>query len=112
MKLTRLTARVRDIDLSPCSTSPATADAPVHKPFDRRAFAHLRLTGRALQRRNDRIRLRDAYTCCACKRVTDRCEGQVDHKVPLSRGGSDDDYNLQWLCHPCHDAKTKREQKQ
>ena len=36
---------------------------------------------------------------------------EVDHIVPLSRGGAEQDpANLQHLCVPCHAAKTRREQ--
>lgn len=47
------------------------------------------------------------WTCQACKRVTDTLE--VDHIVSLSKGGTDEDGNLQALCVPCHEAKTIRE---
>ena len=30
----------------------------------------------------------------------------VDHIVPKSQGGGDEDSNLQAICKPCHDAKT------
>lgn len=33
----------------------------------------------------------------------------VDHITPKADGGSDDDCNLQSLCAPCHEAKTKAE---
>lgn len=33
----------------------------------------------------------------------------VDHIKPLAWGGSDERSNKQGLCHPCHDAKSKRE---
>lgn len=35
---------------------------------------------------------------------------EVDHRVPLKQGGTDDRQNLQGLCHDCHAAKTKAEQ--
>lgn len=41
-----------------------------------------------------------------------RAEGRVtqatvpDHIIPLARGGSDDDDNIQCLCGPCHAIKT------
>jgi 5-methylcytosine-specific restriction protein A len=42
--------------------------------------------------------------------VTDRAgEGQVDHRIPLAEGGTDDASNLQWLCVDCHRQKTERE---
>lgn len=34
---------------------------------------------------------------------------EVDHRVPLRRGGQDVDGNLQILCTPCHRAKSARE---
>ena len=40
------------------------------------------------------------------------CDGiatQVDHIVPKSEGGTDDQENLQSLCHSCHSRKTARE---
>jgi HNH endonuclease. len=33
----------------------------------------------------------------------------VDHIIPKSQGGTDDDGNLQSLCAACHRAKTARE---
>ncbi len=35
--------------------------------------------------------------------------GEVDHIVPLSRGGSDAPENLQSLCRECHALKTRRD---
>ncbi len=34
---------------------------------------------------------------------------EVDHIVPLSQGGADDESNWQALCKPCHSRKTARE---
>lgn len=33
----------------------------------------------------------------------------VDHKIPKSRGGADDESNFQSLCHECHSRKTRNE---
>src|SRR5687768_4467865 len=78
------------------------------KPFADSRTAKHRLVGRALQARNLRIKERDKYTCKACGRVTE--DGEVDHRVSLARGGSEDDSNCQWLCRmPCHADKTARE---
>lgn len=64
--------------------------------------------GRPWRRKVERIKARDQYTCQECGRITE--EGDVDHKVPLSKGGTDEDSNLQYLCRkPCHERKTLRE---
>jgi len=34
---------------------------------------------------------------------------QVDHIKPLFEGGTNDRENMQGLCQPCHDAKSKAE---
>lgn len=78
------------------------------KPFVRSRTERSRLSGRALQTRNERIKVRDGYRCYVCNRVTD--EGQVDHKVPLAQGGTEDDDNCGWICiTPCHRDKSRRE---
>lgn len=73
----------------------------------KRADSPKRLTGRHLQRRNARIKLRDLYTCQECGRVTDELE--IDHIVPLSRQGTDDDSNVRSLCTDCHRRKSESE---
>lgn len=58
----------------------------------------------------ERIRKRDCGLCQECKRQGKTTVGSaVDHKIPLWKGGSDDDTNKELLCDPCHDAKTARE---
>ena len=40
------------------------------------------------------------------------CPGyQIDHRVPLSRGGADEPDNMQWLSVEQHRAKTGRERR-
>lgn len=102
MKLQRLSPVIRSVSLAPARLEDANS-------FARSSTAPLRLRGRALQSRNARIACRDLYTCRACGRVVDACDGQVDHRVPLAFGGSDEDANLQWLCTPCHRSKTERD---
>jgi 5-methylcytosine-specific restriction protein A len=68
-----------------------------------------RLRGRAGVALRGRVRAEEP--CCrSCladgKRV--RTE-EIDHIRPLSEGGTDERSNLQGLCKPCHDAKTKVE---
>lgn len=48
---------------------------------------------------------RDGYTCRGCGSEKDLT---VDHVLPLSKGGSDDLENLQFLCLPCNSSKGGR----
>lgn len=68
-----------------------------------------RLTGRALQERNKRIKVRDRFTCQnrLCGLVT--AQLQVDHRLPVALGGDDSEENCRCLCEVCHDIKTKIE---
>jgi len=69
-----------------------------------------RLRGRAGVRRRERILARDPV-CVECAKLSIyRPTDEVDHIVPLHRGGPDTDANLQGLCSPCHEAKTLAEQ--
>ena len=43
--------------------------------------------------------------CSARGRISAATE--VDHIMPLYKGGTDDDANLQPLCHDCHANKTR-----
>jgi hypothetical protein len=52
--------------------------------------------------KRERIYKRDGYRCVKCGRA-DRLS--IDHIVPLVRGGSKRDSNLQTMCEPCNVAK-------
>ncbi|NBW09689.1 MAG: HNH endonuclease [Caulobacteraceae bacterium] len=52
--------------------------------------------------------LREEPLCRHCGAAA----SQVDHIVPLSRGGTDARENLQPLCHSCHSKKTASERLQ
>lgn len=57
-----------------------------------------------------RILRRDMHLCQPCLangRPTQATE--VDHIKPKAKGGTDDDDNLQAVCHACHKAKTEAE---
>lgn len=66
-----------------------------------------RLRGRAAVAQRKR-RLAAEPLCRMCK-----AEGIVtlatvpDHIIALVNGGTDDDTNIQCLCQPCHDEKTR-----
>ena len=71
-----------------------------------------RIKGRALQKRRLRMYLVDPY-CNHCKHMTAHPRGyQIDHIVPLYKGGLDIDENLQLLCIDCHDKKTLEDNRQ
>ncbi len=43
--------------------------------------------------------------CVICERGTDFDEGEIDHIIPLAKGGTNDYDNLQWLCLRCNKLK-------
>ena len=60
--------------------------------------------GRAWEITRARILERDAHLCQPCKRKDRLTVGnEVHHITPKSKGGSDDDSNLETTCHPCHE---------
>ena len=96
MKLARLQPRVQPLDN--------------RQAWQKSQVNPKRLTGNSLQKRNNRIKMRDQWTCRLCGRTTIHLE--VDHIIPLSQGGGEDDSNLQSLCAGhgnCHDIKTRNE---
>lgn len=49
---------------------------------------------------------RDNYRCCECgARLEDGATLEIDHIVPVSRGGTNDISNLQTLCKACNRGK-------
>jgi len=48
---------------------------------------------------------RDGFECLACGV---RGNLTIDHVIPQSKGGSDDESNLQTLCRPCNSRKGAR----
>lgn len=59
-----------------------------------------------------KVSLRDNFKCRKCGRHRDTCKDlglsmEVDHIVPISRGGTDDISNLQYLCSKCHDKRPR-----
>ncbi len=52
-----------------------------------------------------RIRARDSYRCVCCLRGFAKGELHVHHVIPLSRCGTNADFNLVTLCHPCHNKQ-------
>lgn len=96
MKLQRLAPKVSSLNTQRVTTTVMAEPA--------------RMRGRRLQER--RLRLWTADPCCAVCGVLTSLDGkaatpfQLDHKVPLFKGGEDIDANCQVLCTDCHDQKT------
>jgi len=67
--------------------------------------------GRAWMAKRQRVALAHGYQCAACGRAWNSRHDQIDHRIPREQGGSNDESNLQPLCHECHAAKTAAEAK-
>ncbi len=48
---------------------------------------------------------RDNFTCTRCGRTSPYVRLEVDHKIPLAKGGTNDEKNLQTLCYQCNRGK-------
>ncbi|HCA7080784.1 TPA: HNH endonuclease [Citrobacter sedlakii] len=78
-----------------------------YKPGQNR---HQRGYGTAWDKRRARIMKRDRGLCSEHLARGLVVEARhVDHIIPKSQGGTDNDTNLQCLCVECHRAKTARE---
>ena len=65
-----------------------------------------RITGRTLQTLRARL-FRDHPLCVVCEaKGSVSLARELDHIVPLYKGGSNDDSNCQALCVECHRDKT------
>lgn len=69
-----------------------------------------RLSGRALQATRKRMWIAACGKCAMCQRITAPNAGppgfELDHIIAVTNNGSNDDDNLQVLCHACHEIKT------
>lgn len=61
------------------------------------------------EHRRDRaiVKARDHATCYIC--ATHDPQGQMDHVIPVTEGGTDDLTNKAWICSPCHATKSAQE---
>ena len=67
------------------------------------------LDGRALQDARCRLFARKPL-CEECERQgRETLDGERDHRIPLSQGGTDDPKNEAALCSACHAVKSARE---
>jgi 5-methylcytosine-specific restriction endonuclease McrA len=66
--------------------------------------------GRIARSTAARREFRTSNPCPATGKTTGACAGyQIDHRVPLSKGGTDDPTNMEWLSIEQHEAKTAAE---
>lgn len=70
----------------------------------------MRQSRRQWERTRQRILARDLWTCQRCKVLLTagrkaKNAAEVDHIIPRSQGGTDDDTNLQALCKECNGGK-------
>lgn len=61
------------------------------------------------QKQRARVLKRDSYQCQLRRPGCIGLANEMDHKVNVKAGGSDDDDNMQGVCHPCHQRKTNEE---
>ena len=53
-----------------------------------------------------------AWPCALCVRLVPAQFTEVDHVLPIFRGGRDEEGNLQVLCRDCHRDKTAQENRE
>lgn len=94
--------------------------APKHKPMHRLAPKHNPSSdaerygqgrgGRPWRRLRDRVMERDGHLCQPCqRRGVLTLATECDHIVPVSKGGTDAETNLEAICGACHRAKSATE---
>ncbi len=55
-----------------------------------------------------KILKRDRFTCQSCGARAPDVELEVDHKIPVSKGGTDDELNLITKCKDCNRGKSNK----
>ena len=69
----------------------------------KKASDHERTRGRKWMRLREMVLIEEPM-CMLCGQ---RPSTQVDHKIPICKGGTDERDNLQGTCFECHEAKTR-----
>jgi len=81
-----------------------THEAAVRRRQDRnRPSSTARGYGHRWRQLRARVLAQQPYCACGARTT------QVDHIVPLSRGGMHERANLRAMCGPCHSRRTRRE---
>lgn len=87
---------------------PRVPAAPRRQPAEAQTLSEKRMAGRKLQRRRKAMWTANPH-CEDCGRFVSYPHGfELDHRVPLHKGGADTEANSQLLCAPngCHERKT------
>lgn len=111
------TAAPRSCTFTGCGVLVATGSrCPAHAVREgtfsdrRRGTRHERGYGTEWDKKRERIMERDCGICQPCKAAGLLHVGtEVDHRVPRAEGGTEDDDNLQTICHDAHVRKTREE---
>ncbi|WP_408639516.1 HNH endonuclease [Neoroseomonas rubea] len=82
-------------------TQPGAEENPGANLFGGRTSISVRVRWEVLQR--------DGNRCVVCGQgASDGVTLEIDHIVPVSKGGSDEKSNLQILCAPCNRGESNR----
>jgi len=77
---------------------------PTKHQSEQKVIAYLGTTNHDSYKAKD-IWERDAYRCVKCERIQ---KLTIDHIIPLSKGGTNHESNLQTLCQICNKKKGKQ----
>src|SRR6185436_20806598 len=94
--------------LTPCALHPARP----REPWQGRTSPHARYrsSGGAMQARNARILKRDKDQCQVLLECVGAKATEVDHVIPISEGGGNEDSNLRASCKACNDRLRREAQ--
>lgn len=84
-------------------------DKPLWRRFVSSSSASKKSRRKMSQGKRFRILRRDGFRCQLCGRQASDDEGitlHIDHKLPLAKGGTNDDGNLWVLCNECNGGKS------
>jgi hypothetical protein len=99
MKLEQLIGATDSVDLSAFADFVACAQVEEPNYVDRSAKRRIPDPLRA------EVQLRDGARCCRCRTAVNL---EVDHIIPVSKGGKTEESNLQTLCRRCNRRKWKK----